>query len=88
MVEPRRKFNPFYALVVAAGVAFGITACAYGLLAYRTMRGAADAIDVTSGFWKIIDEQGGMILAGEIILLGLATFLAIATDSFWNRRSS
>jgi hypothetical protein len=36
----KSRTNPFYVLLVIFGIAFSLTACAYGVMAFRAVRGA------------------------------------------------
>jgi hypothetical protein len=81
--------NPFYVLLVAVGIAFLVTACAYGVMAYRDVAfSATDRQIASSGLIGFIDQHGMTALAIEIGLLGLFTVGAISTDSYWQRASS
>lgn len=91
----KRRINPFYILLVLAGVAFAVTACGYGVMALQQMQAnpyaptaAADrnaSPDARSmrAFIGFFDEHGVTLMTGELIVLGLATFAAIGTDRFW-----
>jgi hypothetical protein len=83
------RTNPFYVLLVAVGIAFLVTACAYGVMAYRDVAfSAADRQIASSGLIGFIDQHGMTALAVEVGLLGLFTVGAISTDSYWQRRSA
>jgi hypothetical protein len=38
MPKMRSRTNPFYVLLVIFGIAFSLTACAYGVMAFRAVR--------------------------------------------------
>jgi hypothetical protein len=40
MPKKKSRTNPFYVLLVIFGVAFSLTACAYGVMAFRAVHGA------------------------------------------------
>ncbi len=40
MAKKKSRSNPFYLLLVIFGIAFSLTACAYGVMAFRAVRGA------------------------------------------------
>ncbi len=82
----RRGWNPFYAVVVVAGAAFCITACAYGVLTFRALRGLRLAADQGASMMAFIDRHGAAIMTAELLILGVATVGAISTDKFWRRR--
>lgn len=80
--------NPFYPPLVLAGVAFAVTACAFGLLSYlklRHARGGDGAID--SPLLVFMNAHGATLLAWELAALALATLAAMLTDDYWRRRA-
>ncbi|MFO0902747.1 MAG: hypothetical protein U0939_07090 [Pirellulales bacterium] len=85
--EKKKGTNPFYALVVVAGIAFTITVCAYGLLMVRSMNPAAPGADQESGMLAFLDQHGLKVLLIELAVLGVASFAAMATDDFWTRKN-
>lgn len=87
MAKASRGTNPFYAVVVVLGIAFSVTACAYGVMAFRALRGRDDGGD-KSALLEFLDQHGEKLLIGEVLLLGLATFGAIKTDSYWQSRAA
>ena len=89
MSRQRTATNPFYFLLVIVGVVFLITACAYGVMAFRADRlaRAARVDDASSPLLILLRDRGGQLLAGELALLGLTTAAAMATDGFWTRRA-
>ena len=86
---PRKKpFNPFYALLIVVGIAFSISACAYGVMSLRAMRGGLGlAAGNRHPLLEFLDAHGGVLLAVELGLLAVFTVGAIATDDFWTRRA-
>jgi hypothetical protein len=81
--------NPFYVILVVAGVVFCLTACAYGVM---TVRGIEPDVSTTtanraSGLMAVMDKHGMAIMSIELIVLAIATVAAIATDQFWSRRT-
>lgn len=83
----KSPFNPFYALVVVLGIAFCITATAYGVMTFRALRGRGDDAQRAPALIEFLNRHGERLLIGEVILLGLATFGAIKTDRYWQDRS-
>jgi hypothetical protein len=90
-----QKFaNPFYGLLLVAGIAFALTATAYVVLAFRDARGLAAAnIERQPGeaphplmVW--MKQHGEAALMTELGLLAAFTFAAIATDDYWQRRAA
>lgn len=85
---PRRRssVNPFYVLLVLAGIVFSVSACAYGVMAWRAIRvGPAAAEQSATGLLVFLDQYGGTLLAVELAVLAVATIGAIATDGYWSR---
>lgn len=80
----KKPTNPFYAVLVVAGVAFTITACAYGVMTVRGMRGATEP--AASGLISFLERHGFRLLMIELGVLAIATVLAMATDDYWTRR--
>lgn len=95
----KKPLNPFYPLLVVAGTAFCITACAYGLLAMRALRPVrpdrtAVAEPSPDGIaqrphplFAYLERNGEKLLLGELALLALFSFAAMGTDGYWTRRA-
>jgi hypothetical protein len=90
-----QKFaNPFYGLLLVAGIAFALTATAYVVFAFRDARGPATAnIEQQPGeerhplmVW--LNQHGETALMTELGLLAAFTVAAIATDDYWQRRNT
>ena len=90
-VKNRKPTNPFYLLLLFAGIAFGITACAYGVMTVRQMRSGKsaagyryffeeEAAGPPANFNELIDRYGATAMIWEIVLLGIGTVGAIAYD--------
>lgn len=86
----RVAFNPFYLLVVAAGVAFFITACAYGVMALRSFQlpSAGAAAAAPSALMDWLDLHGTRLMLSEVAVLGVGALAAMATDSYWTHLSA
>lgn len=85
----KRSTNPFYVLLVAAGIAFALTACAYSVMTLKAVR-PPEAQSPTAGgaaLLVFLDEHGAGLMAAELALLALATVAAIGTDRYWMRRA-
>jgi hypothetical protein len=81
----RQPTNPFYVAALPVGVVFLITACSYMVMAYR---GLNPHHAQEAGLIGLMDKHGLAILVGELLLLGVLTVTAIATDGYWTRRSA
>ena len=92
-----RKFaNPFYVLLLLAGLSFAITATAYVVMAYREahahveqLAGEASTVATTDEHPLMIwmRRHGNAALLSELGLLAICTFGAIGTDTYWQRRA-
>ena len=88
MTRSRKFANPFYGLLLVAGIAFAVTAIAYGVMAFRDRdmaaknAGAPDEHPLMA--W--MSEHGEQALLGELAALAVFTVGAIATDDYWQRR--
>jgi hypothetical protein len=81
--------NPFYVVLVLAGAVFCVTACAYGVMAFRDVRGGEAVAEADSrGLMGFLDRHGAALMAAEVVVLGMATVAAIWTDPFWTRRAA
>jgi hypothetical protein len=87
MPQKRSAFNPFYALLVALGIAFALTACAYSVMTLRAVRPPADEEVSGGALLEFLDQQGGRLMAAELALLAVASVGAIATDRYWMQRA-
>jgi len=87
----REAFNPFYAVLVVVGVAFAVTACAYGVMTFVSLRAAEagqNPAALPSSLAKFMNDYGERLLGGELLLLAVATVGAISTDRYWQRRAA
>lgn len=89
MSSKKKAFNPFYPLLVVAGLAFAITACAYGVMTVKMLQpaGAEEVREADAGLLVFLDRYGMTLLLGELGALAVLTFAAIGTDDFWTRRA-
>lgn len=89
MVRNKEPTNPFYALLVLVGIGFFVTATTYFVMTLRADRLGRDSHDVpqANSLMRFMDQHGGQLLTGELLLLGVCTVAAMASDSYWSRRS-
>ena len=87
-----KQTNPFYILLLLAGCAFAVTACAYGVMMVRQKNAATSASWVApeqrDPFNEFVDEHGARIMLMELVLLGVGTFGAIAYDEYTSSAES
>jgi hypothetical protein len=72
--------NPFYVVLLAVGAVFAITACTYGVM---TVRGLDPQRADEQGLMGLMSQHGLTIMVVQLVLLGLLTVAAIATDDYW-----
>ena len=89
MSSRKEPLNPFYFLSSVAGVAFTVTACAYGLLILRTNRGVylPEANAAEHPLMNLLDQHGLAILGAEVAVLAAVTIAAIALDHVRGKRN-
>ncbi|MBM4002125.1 MAG: hypothetical protein FJ295_02395 [Planctomycetes bacterium] len=88
MLERSRAKNPFYVLLVLSGVAFTVTACAYGVMTVRGLRPETAIVDdQAGGLLPFLDRHGGKLMLAEITVLAASSLLAMLTDDYWNRQN-
>jgi hypothetical protein len=85
MAKPKEPFNPFYPVLVAAGIVFLITACAYGVMAFRDVRAAASMETTPNALMLLMQDHGGKLLGGELVVLALSSFAAMGVDQYRSR---
>ena len=88
--------NPFYSLLLVAGIAFALTATAYGVMAFREARpaplvgtavvGEKEPVEHPLMAWMSLYGEAALIT--ELGFLAVFVFGAIGTDDYWQRRQS
>ncbi|MEX2112319.1 MAG: hypothetical protein WD845_03995 [Pirellulales bacterium] len=86
MAKSREPVNPFYVLLVLLGIVFLVTACAYGVMAYRAISPVAAQQAEPHPLTEFLDEHGVKLLGGELALLALASFAAMGLDRWRDAR--
>lgn len=89
MTLQSKPTNPFYFVLLVAGVLFVVTACSYFVM---TLKGRDASFGERSDpsserFVEIVDRYGFAAMIIELGVLAGATFAAIATDEYWTRRA-
>jgi hypothetical protein len=92
MIRRCSRRNPFYPVVVLAGVAFCISSFAYGLMSVRRMRETRELVPVVvqstaseRSFMNSLDKYGLWLMSGELTVLAIASLAAMGTDRYWSR---
>ena len=84
--------NPFYSLLLVAGISFAVTATAYGVMAFRDARPPAVGASMTATaehpLMAWMSQHGEAALMTELAMLAVFTVGAIATDDYWQRRDA
>ncbi len=96
VVQRSEKFaNPFYGLLLAAGILFALTAVCYGVMAFHDARPAAAgavgpvaAAPADHPLLAWMRRHGEVALLVELAFLAVFTFAAIGTDDYWQRRKA
>jgi hypothetical protein len=83
MRKPRR--NPFYLVLGLVGFLFAITACAYCISVLRGVRPETARAAAVHPFEKLMDRHGTALLAGQLVVLAIATVGAVALDEYHAR---
>jgi hypothetical protein len=93
-LQRSHKFtNPFYGLLLAAGIIFAITAVCYGVMAFHEVRPLVAAPDDAAAaqddhpLFVWMRQHGEAALMIELGFLAAFTFGAIGTDDYWQRRA-
>lgn len=76
----RRRRNPFYLLLGIVGFLFTITAMSYCMAVLRGVRPDRAAATRAHPVQQLMDRHGTAILAGELLVLAIATVGAVAVD--------
>jgi len=87
MEKRKSTTNPFYPLLVVLGLAFVVTACAFGVMAFRDISILGEEPDSDGGLIGFMTRHGMTLLGVEVVLLGTCTVAAIGTDQYWQRRN-
>lgn len=80
----KQRRNPFYLLLGLVGFLFTITACAYCISVLRGVR-PETARAAVHPFEKLMDRHGTSLLAGQLVVLAIATVGAVALDEYHAR---
>ena len=89
--NPKKNFNPFYGLLIIVGIAFCVTAFAYGVMTVRELQPAESLGQSSQSGLKMmnwIDNNGFQLMMVELVALAFLTFAAIGTDEYWTKREA
>ncbi len=78
----KEPVNAFYVLLVIVGVAFFVTAFAYGAMSYLAIQPARAREIGSHALWSFLDRQGVQLLGVELGLLAGATYGAMWLDGY------
>jgi len=88
MTSRKKSFNPFYVVLLVSGTLFAITACAYAVMMVKGIEPLAVREPGDDPFMTFMDRNGLTAMLIELAVIAAATFGAIGTDEFWQRRGS
>jgi hypothetical protein len=92
----QKSANPFYVLLIIAGLSFAMTTTVYVVMAFREAHAHEESVAGRAQTAAAGDEHplmqwmrqhGNAALLTELGLLAICTFAAIGTDSYWQRRA-
>jgi hypothetical protein len=86
----KKPFNPFYALLIPAGLVFVVTSFAYGYMAFQAVNSvrAEAGRHATHPLFQWLRTNGDMAMLVELAVLAVLTVGAIGTDRYWDRSRS
>jgi hypothetical protein len=86
----KKTFNPFYVLLIPAGLVFAVTAFAYGYMAFQAVNAIRAEAGAHAGhpLFQWLRAHGDAALLIELALLAVLTVAAIATDKLWDRAAA
>ena len=86
----KKGFNPFYVLLIPAGLVFAVTAFAYGYMAFQAVNAIRAEAGAHAGhpLFQWLRAHGDAALLIELALLAILTVAAIATDKIWDRAAA
>ncbi len=82
----RQPTNPFYIVLGVVGFAFTITAASYCMSVLRGIRPEPAAAQRNHPLEQLMDRHGTSLLAGQLIVLAIATVGAVTVDHFAGER--
>jgi hypothetical protein len=85
-----KRRNPFYILLVPVGVAFVVTAFAYGFMAFQAVNAtrAEAGRYVSHPLFQWLRAHGDATMLIELAVLAVLTVAAIAADSWFARQDA
>ncbi len=82
----KQPTNPFYLVLGIVGFLFTITAASYCMSVLRGIRPEPTAAQRNHPLEQLMDRHGTSLLAGQLIVLAIATVGAVAVDHFAGER--
>jgi hypothetical protein len=92
-VPQSKPLNPFYFLLAVVGVAFCVSASAFGLMTLRQSRAPQAVLleeeqNQVHPLMKLMDQYGMTILISELGVLAVFSFAAMATDQMHTNKQA
>lgn len=83
----KKSLNPFYLLLIPAGLVFVVTAFAHGIMAFQAVNAvrAQAGVHADHPLNQWLRAHGDAALLIELAVLAFLTVAAIATDRMWER---
>ncbi len=80
----KSRHNPFYVLLIPAGMAFVVTAFAYGLMSFQAANGVGLETQEHAAhpLYQWLRVHGDAAIVVELVLLAILTIGAMAFDSW------
>ena len=82
----KQPSNPFYIVLGIVGFLFTITAASYCMSVLRGIRPEPTAAQRNHPLEQLMDRHGTSLLAGQLVVLAIATVGAVAVDHFAGER--
>ena len=82
----KQPTNPFYPVLGVVGFLFTITAASYCMSVLRGIRPEPAAAQRNHPLEQLMDRHGTSLLAGQLIVLAIATAGAVTVDHFAGER--
>ncbi len=80
----KKRRNPFYIVLIPVGLAFVVTAFAYGFMAFQSVNGIG--VDIARyadhPLYQWLRSHGDAALVAELVVLAVLTVAAMAFDSW------
>ena len=82
MAQEKERTTPFYGVLLMVGVLFFVTASTYFVMTLRADRQGRYSQNPSQAntLMQFMDQRGGQVLVGEVLLLGVCAVAAMMFD--------